>query len=261
MQPYDFHPGETPLLVSIPHAGTHVPDDLRNVLSETALRLPDTDWHVDHLYDFARTRGASVLRANYSRLCIDLNRPPDDAPLYAGATTGLFPDRLFDGEPVLKDGAQAIRARFLETVWQPYHEQLRRTLDRLRERFGYAVLFDAHSIRSVIPRLFDGTLPDFNIGTNDSRSAAPDLERRLAAVCRADDHYTTVVNGRFKGGYTTRHYGAPAQGIHAVQLELAQKTYMDEYHPFAWQPHMAERVQRVLTPFVQTLLDWTPPAN
>lgn len=259
MQPFEFHAGDTPLLVSIPHAGTYLPDDLRATLSEEALRLPDTDWHVDRLYEFVRERGASVLRANYSRLCIDLNRPPDDAPLYAGATTGLFPDLLFDGQPVFRDGAQPVRARFVETVWQPYHRRLQAALDALRQRFGYAVLLDAHSIRSVIPRLFDGTLPDFNIGTNDGRSTASGLEERVAAVCRSDSDYSTVVNGRFKGGYTTRHYGDPAGNVHAVQLELAQKTYMDEYHPFAWRPRLAERLQRVLIPFVEAFLDWSPP--
>ena len=258
MQPYEFTPGSTPLLLSIPHAGTHVPEDIAADLTDEAARLPDTDWHVDVLYAFAQDLGAHIIRANYSRLCVDLNRPPDDAPLYTGATTGLFPQVLFDGNPVLRDGARATRARFLDTVWQPYHERIRNTLEALKARHGYAVLFDAHSIRSVIPRLFEGTLPDFNLGTYDSRSMAGDLETRLAGICRGAEGYNTALNGRFKGGYTTRHYGAPAHGIHAVQLELAQKTYMDEFHPFTYRPQRAQQVQRVLEPFVRALLDWRP---
>lgn len=258
MQAYDFRPGRSPLLLSIPHAGTYVPGDIANALTETAARLPDTDWHVDRLYAFAQDLGAHLIRANYSRLCVDLNRPPDDAPLYAGATTGLFPDVLFDGRPVFHGAAPPDRRRFLETVWYPYHARIRTTLDALKAEHGHAVLFDAHSIRSVIPRLFEGILPDFNIGTNDARSLTPGLEARLSEVCRACESFTTVVNGRFKGGYTTRHYGDPANGIHAVQLELAQKTYMDEFHPFAYRPEDAARVQAVLKPFVETLIGWRP---
>ncbi len=258
MQAYNFYPGNSPLLISIPHAGTFVPDDIAGQLSEAAATLPNTDWHVDTLYGFAFDTGAQVIRANYSRLCVDLNRPPDDTPLYKGATTGLYPEVLFDGSPVFADGAAPDRSRFLKAVWTPYHERIRATLETLTAKYGYAVLFDAHSIRSLIPRLFEGRLPDFNLGTNDSKSLAPDLEARLHSICSAAEDYTTVVNGRFKGGYTTRRYGEPAHGIHAVQLELAQRTYMDEAHPFTYRPAKAEQVQPTLRGFVETLLAWRP---
>lgn len=256
MQAYDFYPGHSPLLLSIPHAGTYLPDDIADALTDAAAQLPDTDWHVDALYAFARDLGAHVIRANYSRFCVDLNRPPDDTPLYTGATTGLFPDILFDGRPAFCGDRPPERRRFLETIWQPYHSRIRATLDALKTEHGHAVLFDAHSIRSVIPRLFEGALPDFNIGTNSSQSLAPALETRLHDICRTDNGYTTVLNGRFKGGYTTRHYGDPSNGVHAVQLELAQKTYMDEFHPFTYRPQKAEQVQAVLRAFVETLLAW-----
>lgn len=259
--PYEFRRGDSPLLISMPHPGTAVPDELRPALTEAALRLPDTDWHVDRLYDFAAEQGANILCARYSRYAVDLNRPPDDTPLYSTATTGLFPDVLFDGEPVYRADARpddAWRARCLNEIWHPYHECIARTLEQIKARHGYAVLFDAHSIRSVVPRLFDGRLPDFNIGTNEGRSAADDLVARLCAVCEQSEEYTTVLNGRFKGGYITRRYGDPAAGVHAVQLELAQVIYMDESYPFDYLPQRAERVRAVLRRFVETLLAWTP---
>lgn len=259
MHAYEFIPGRSPVLLSIPHAGTYVPDDIAACLSEHAAHLPDTDWHVDRLYAFARDWGVHIIRANYSRFTVDLNRPPDDARLYAGPTTGLFPTTTFDGHALFRDGASPTnRARFLTQVWRPYHARIRQTLDALKQEHGYAVIFDAHSIRSVIPSLFQGTLPDLNIGTNDSQSAAPELEARLSDICRRTEEYTTIVNGRFKGGYTTRHYGDPANAIHAVQLELAQSTYMDQHHPFTYRAPKAERLQRVLRSLLNALLAWRP---
>lgn len=262
MQPYEFSEGKTPLLISMPHPGTELLDEVRAGMTETAARLPDTDWHVDRLYVFARDLGAGVLCARYSRFNVDLNRPSDDRPLYRTATTGLFPDVLFDGEPVYRPGetpSPAVRERALREIWTPYHQRLETELARLKARHGYAVLFDAHSIRSQVPRLFDGRLPDFNIGTDEGRSTPATLVDRLAGVCRAAEGYTTVIDGRFKGGYITRHYGKPANNVHAVQLELSQRTYMDETWPFDYRPERAARVQAVLRRFVETLLDWSPP--
>ena len=258
--PFHFFAGETPLLISIPHVGTDLTPEVEAGLSDAARPLPDTDWHLTRLYDFAAALGANVLGARYSRFVIDLNRPPDDKPLYATATTGLYPDILFDGTPAFKPGAlpSAERRAFaLSEIWRPYHEKIADALKHLKQRFGYAVLFDAHSIRGQIPRLFDGQLPDFNLGTNEGKSAAQSLTDRLAAVCAAPG-YRHVVNGRFKGGYITRHYGDPANGIHAVQLELAQRTYMREALPFDYIEAEAEKVRPVLRKFVETLIGWRP---
>lgn len=255
---YHFIEGEAPLLLSIPHAGTYVPDDLRARLTPAAQPLPDTDWHVDRLYEAALGLGMGAIIATHSRYVVDLNRPPDDTPLYRTATTGLCPTKLFDGAPIYAPGDEPDareRAARVDAYWRPYHEQLRRALDLLRERCGVALLFDAHSIRSEVPRLFDGVLPDFNVGTNDGRSAAPELEARVASACKAAPGFTTVVNGRFKGGYITRHYGRPDRSIHAIQLELAQRTYMGEDPPYPFRTDLSGQVRPVLRNILASLLE------
>jgi len=200
-----------------------------------------------------------VVAAEYSRFVIDLNRPDDDTPLYAGATTGLYPATLFEGEPLFKAGLEPTteqRKQYLEQIWRPYHDTLRNELIRLREQFGYALLWDAHSIRSHIPHLFDGTLPDFNLGTFNGASCDPALAERLEDVCAQAQNYSHVLNGRFKGGHITRHYGDPAQHIHAVQLELAQSTYMNEVEPFAYRDDLAQPTRQVLRQLLEETLAW-----
>lgn len=254
-----FHQGQLPLLISMPHAGLKLTPAVRDGLVEPARSLPDTDWHIPRLYDFARELGASVVAAEYSRFVIDLNRPDDDKPLYAGATTGLYPATLFEGEPLFTYGqapSAEERKIYLAQIWRPYHEALARELARLRETFGYALLWDAHSIRSHIPHLFDGKLPDFNLGTFNGASCDPCLAERLQAVCAEAQGYSHVLNGRFKGGHITRHYGDPANNIHAVQLELAQSTYMDEFAPFAYRDDLAQPTQKVLKALLQALVAW-----
>lgn len=254
-----FHEGTLPLLISMPHAGLGLTPAVRDGLVDAARSLPDTDWHIPQLYEFAQELGASVVAAQYSRFVIDLNRPDDDKPLYTGATTGLYPATLFEGEPLFKPGLEPSaeeRAGYLEQVWRPYHETIRSELGRLRETFGYALLWDAHSIRSVVPHLFDGKLPDFNLGTFNGASCDPELAERLRAVCAEAQGYSHVLNGRFKGGHITRHYGAPAGHIHAVQLELAQSTYMEEVEPFTYRQDLAEPTQVVLKRLLETLLAW-----
>jgi N-formylglutamate deformylase len=257
--PFDFHPGTSPLLVSMPHVGTVVPACMRGRLSPACEPLGDTDWHLPRLYDFVTAMGASCLVARHTRFAVDLNRPSDDAPLYATATTGLHPDILFDGTPAFNQGGELSpdeRAAFLSEVWYPYHARLAAELRGLKERFGYALLLDAHSIASEIPRLFAGRLPDFNIGSADGRSADPELAERLVAVVAGAHGYTCAFNGRFKGGYITRHYGEPSRDIHAVQLELTQRTYMGEAFPFEYRVELASAVQPVLQRFVSTMLAW-----
>ncbi|MGB9088164.1 MAG: N-formylglutamate deformylase [Pseudomonas farsensis] len=256
---FSFHQGQLPLLISIPHAGLKLTDTVRDGLVPAARSLPDTDWHIPQLYDFARGLGASVVAAQYSRFVIDINRPDDDKPLYAGATTGLYPATLFEGEPLFIEGkapSAQQRAQYLEQIWRPYHAKVESELARLREAFGYALLWDAHSIRSQIAHLFDGKLPDFNLGTFNGASCDPELAQRLKGVCAGFPAYTHVLNGRFKGGHITRHYGAPANHIHAVQLELAQSTYMNEVEPFAYREDLAQPTQVVLRGLLETLLGW-----
>lgn len=258
MTPFHFTAGKLPLLVSIPHAGTQLTPEVDAGLSDAARGLPDTDWHIPLLYDFVRDLGASVLIGHYSRFVIDLNRPADNQPLYTTATTGLYPETLFDGTPTFAEGktpSASARQGYLDNIWQPYHQQIQQELARLKAEHGYALLFDAHSIASVIPRLFDGQLPDINIGTNEGASCSTAVIEAIQNVCTAQSDYSWVVNGRFKGGYITRAYGQPEQGVQAVQLELAQLNYMDETPPFAWQQARAAQLQKVLKPLIKAFLE------
>ncbi|QZN95391.1 N-formylglutamate deformylase [Symbiopectobacterium purcellii] len=257
MEPFDFQSGTLPLLVSIPHAGTQLTPEVEDGLSDAARPQPDTDWHIPQLYDFVREMGASILVGHYSRMVVDLNRPADDTPLYASATTGLFPSTLFDGTPTFVAGKAPTpeqRNGYLQHIWQPYHQQIQQELDRLTARYGYALLFDAHSIASHIPRLFDGKLPDLNIGTNGGESCSREAEAAIRTCCETQDQYSWVINGRFKGGYITRAYGQPALQQHAVQLELAQCNYMEEQAPFAWHAEKAATLQVQLKKLLENYL-------
>ena len=246
---YRLSTGTLPLLISIPHLGTQLPAELAAHMNPVAAVRQDTDWHLDRLYGFAATMGASVLEARVSRYVIDLNRPPGGESLYPGqTTTGLCPTETFRGEPLYRNGAgpdAAEQARRLQAYWMPYHSALANELARLETAHGTALLWDAHSIASVLPRLFDGKLPDLNFGTNGGQSCAADLIDRVAAVAR-ESHFTHVVDGRFRGGYITRHYGNPARHVHALQLEMCQSIYMDEAPPFEYLEHKAAAVQALL---------------
>ena len=220
---YRFEDGDSPLLISVPHDGRQIPGDIRRRMTETGQAIPDTDWHVAALYDFSAELGANRIVANYSRYVVDLNRSADDADLYPGQLkTGLCPERTFAGEALYRSGgvdADEKSAR-IARYWRPYHDRIRDTLAALRDEHGYALLWDAHSIPSVVPRLFDGELPVLNLGSNDGASCAAGVEDAVAAVATASG-YSTAINGRFKGGYITRRYGEPAAGVHALQLEIA----------------------------------------
>ncbi len=256
--PFEFQSVQLPLLISIPHAGTRLTPAVEKGLTDEARPLQDTDWHIPRLYDFARAMGTSILVGKYSRLVIDLNRPADDKPLYTTATTGLFPDVLFDGRPsFLPDAAPSDqeRAGYLQNIWQPYHQQLQNELTRLKAQHGYALLFDAHSIASVIPRLFDGKLPDLNLGTNGGESCPASLSDRLVTCCQQQQQFSHVLNGRFKGGYITRAYGQPQEHQHAVQLELAQVNYMSE-QTFEFDAVRAAPLQRLLQQMIESMLAW-----
>lgn len=257
MDIFTLHRGTAPLLVSLPHDGIALPEALANRMTPEARGVPDTDWFVSRLYGFARALGASVLVPVHSRYVIDLNRPPDDLSLYPGQnTTGLCPVQRFTGEPVYLPGeepsADEVAAR-IERYWRPYHDALAGELARLRAAHGRALLWEGHSIRSAVPFLFEGRLPDLNLGTASGASCAPARQARIEAVLAGQADYTWVANGRFKGGYITRRHGRPDEGVDAVQLELAQSTYMDETTG-SYQPERAERLQALLATMLEAAL-------
>ena len=253
-QSYSLQRGTSPLLVSMPHIGTEIPVELATAFNPRALAVEDTDWHLAQLYDFLPELGASILMPRFSRYVIDLNRPPDDAPMYPGASnTELCPTRFFTGDALYRAGCgpgTSERATRRASYWQPYHTALADDLERIKARHGYALLWDAHSIRSQIPWLFEGRLPDLNIGTASGASADASIaDAVLDAASASDDGAgwpSRVLNGRFTGGYITRHHGAPEQRVHAIQLEMCQALYMQEEPPFAYDRSKAARIQPVL---------------
>ncbi len=252
-----LHRGTAPLLISLPHDGSAVPDALAARMTPAARRVPDTDWHVSRLYAFARDLGASMLVPHYSRYVIDLNRPQDDVSLYPGQnTTGLCPTVRFTGEPVYLPGQEPAPdeiAQRIDAYWRPYHDALRAELDRLRAAHGRVLLWEAHSIRGECPFLFDGRLPDLNVGTASGASCAPHRQARIEAALRAQAGFDWVVNGRFKGGHITRHYGEPANGIDAVQLEIAQRIYMDE-DSFEYDETLAAKAQGAIRALIEAAM-------
>jgi N-formylglutamate deformylase len=259
---YTLHRGTRPLLISMPHVGTAVPPALRERYTERALQVEDTDWFMDRLYAFAEPLGASLLVPQLSRYVVDLNRPSDNQPMYAGQNnTELCPTRHFTGDPIYRDGQAPDEAEIRRRVfayWQPYHDALQAEVARLKAAHGHVVLFDAHSIKSELPWLFEGTLPHMNIGTVGGSSCAPTLREAVAQVFAAQTDYTHVIDGRFKGGHITRAYGRPADGVHTVQLEMCWRAYMDETPPYRWHEERAAAVTPLLRALIQTLLAWRP---
>ena len=248
MRPVDVIRGNSPIVLGQPHSGTFLPDEVREALNEPARQLLDTDWGIPELYG-GLVESATIVRANFSRYVIDANRPPDGASLYPGQnTTGLVPFQDFDGRDIWKivpDEGEI--ARRLEIYHRPYHDALKAELDRVRGQHGFALLYDCHSIRSTAPYLFEGTLPDLNIGTNSGASCAPEIGQAVAETCESAAGFTSVLNGRFKGGWTTRQYGQPETGIHAIQMEIAQSAYLEsEAPPFAISQEKSERLRLVL---------------
>ena len=252
MTAFHFHPGDSPLLVSMPHVGTDLFPEIAAGLTAHGRQLIDTDWHLDRLYDFLADAGISTLMARYSRTVIDLNRNGDS--LYPGQSeTELCPLTGFDNQPLYRPGCEPDDAEILRrkaAYWQPYHDKLRAELDRIKEQFGYALLWDAHSIQSHVPRFFAGQLPDLNLGSGDGASCAPELADGLLSVAGSAS-YSAVLNGRFKGGYITRHYGNPPHDIHAIQLEISQITYMEEAPNFTFREDRAAG----LRPLLQAMID------
>ena len=254
-----LHQGSLPLLISLPHDGTAVPPDMVARLTDDARKVPDTDWFVSRLYGFARSLGASILWPVNSRYVVDLNRPPDGTNLYPGRDTPrLCPIDTFHSEPLYRGGepGKAEIARRVEAVWRPYHRRLASEIARVKSEHGVAMLWDAHSIVSEAPRLFEGRLADFNLGTADGASCDRRLAESLAVALSRQAGYTYVLDGRFKGGYITRHYGNPSQGVHAIQMEMAEATYMAETSPYTFSASLAAKVRDILRQQLEIVLAW-----
>ncbi|MFC4762474.1 N-formylglutamate deformylase [Dyella koreensis] len=259
METFTLHQGSTPLLISLPHDGSFIPPDIAARMHPYAQRSPDTDWHVGRLYEpLAKALGASVLRPLASRYVVDLNRPADGHALYPGQReTGLVSTIGFDGEPLYRDGAEPDVAevqRRVNEFWKPYHQAISQEIARLKQAHGRVVVWEGHSIRSRVPMLFEGQLPDLNLGTADGASCDEALQQGLRDRLEAQSDYRFVINGRFKGGYITRHYAQPGQGVQTVQLELAQLNYMDEDN-FAYDEGKAARLQVLIGQLLQRCLD------
>lgn len=257
MNPVDVKQGSSPIILGFPHTGTDVPDDIRARLNETGQMLADTDWHIDKLYDGLLPEVTTV-RATFHRYVIDANRDPTGVSLYPGQnTTGLIPDTDFDGKPIWRDGEKPTAADIeyrLKQFHSPYHVALAKEIERVHEAHGLVVLYDCHSIRSHIPFLFQGKLPDFNIGTNEGNSCSPEIASAVGRVAFAARGYDAVINGRFKGGWTTRHYGQPKLGIHAIQMELTQSSHLTkEAPPFAYDEAKAERLRKHLKDILEII--------
>lgn len=254
--------GERQLILSMPHVGDAFPGSTADGLVSRELGLRDGDWGIPDLYSFAMQLGVTIVRAQVSRTVIDVNRSPDGASLYPGqATTGLCPLTTFDGVALHRPGCEPDDteiARRREAIFEPYHAALAAEIARLRDRHANVVVYDCHSIRSVVPRLFEGTLPMLNIGTNGGTSAAPNLEANVTAACERSG-LSHIVNGRFRGGYITRHYGRPAEGVHAIQMEIAMRGYLDETAlpwPPQFDPARAAPLTATLTDILANILDW-----
>lgn len=251
--------GKSPLLISIPHMGTFLPPDIKRRMTPTALKLPDTDWHLDKLYSFAESMGIGVLMSTHSRYVVDLNRPQEDTDLYPGQVkTGLCPLQTFDGDDIYIDGEapdEIEKVNRIAAYWLPYHEMLAAELQSIREEFGYAILYDSHSIRSAVPRLFEGRLTDLNLGSARGTACAPEMAAAALAAA-SDKGFSAVLDQRFVGGHITRHYGQPAHHIHAIQMELIWDLYMQEELPYPYARDKAVKLQPVLQDILQALLDW-----
>jgi N-formylglutamate deformylase len=250
MRPVDVIEGDGTIILGQPHGGTYVPEDILACLNENGRKLADADWHIGHLYD-ELCEGATVVRANFHRYVIDANRSPAGGSLYPGQnTTGLCPLTDFEGEAIYHSGMEPDESEISWRIanWHhPYHQALEAEIARIKSIHGFAIVFDCHSIRSRIPFLFDGDLPDFNIGTNGGATCAASVERAALDMCSRAEGFTHVLNGRFKGGWTTRHYGRPQDGIHAIQMEITQCQYMDEYAPWNWREDRAHKTRSVLS--------------
>lgn len=261
MQPFDVRRGDGPLILGQPHGGVEVPKEIWEAFNANGRHLADTDWHIARLYD-GLGHDVTTVAATFHRYVIDANRDPSGASLYPGQnTTGLCPVTDFDGAAIYGNGREPDAGeieRRRAAFHAPYHAALMQEIARVKDRHGFAIVYDCHSIRSRIPFLFDGTLPDLNIGTDNGRTCAMDIEQRVAGLA-ADSAFSTVLNGRFRGGWTTRHYGRPHEGVHAIQMEIAQSAYLEtEASPFAYSESKARELRPLLHDILTSLEGYRP---
>ena len=253
LKTFSFYEGSSPLLVSIPHDGRLLSDDINKLFKEKFKELPDTDWHMNRLYESFKDTQWNIISANFSRYVVDLNRSSDGTKLYNDyQSTGLCPIKSFSGEHLYNDDneiSELTIKRRVESYWKPYHDKIKQTLKSIKSKYGYAILWDAHSIKSRIPNLFEGELPNLNIGTNSGESCPNSITESIHKVAN-DSGFSVVINDRFKGGYITRHYGKPAENVFAIQMEIAQRTYMNELTL-----SYDERLSKKLTPILKLMLD------
>jgi N-formylglutamate deformylase len=258
MDVFKFHQGSLPLLVSIPHSGVYVPESIHQRQTKIGHQLIDTDWHIPELYSFLEELDCSVIEANYSRYVVDLNRPPDNSSLYPGKkVTGICSAETFMGQRLYIEGEEPNEEEIKDRknkYWVPYHEQIRQELTRIKNKFGYALLWDAHSIRGFLPLLFEGDLPDLNLGTGNGQSCDAELSNHVYSVMRSST-FEVIRNGRFKGGYITRNYGNPEKRVHALQMEISQEAYMSGYPSFELVPEKVATLRPLLKKIIVTLLD------
>lgn len=262
--PVTIERGNLPLVLSMPHSGTYVPDDIFDKLNSAGRSLADTDWHIPTLYD-GLIEDVTIIQANFHRYVIDANRPPDGQSLYPGQnTTGLCPLMNFEGTRIYNPGQEpdAAEIEFRRQVFhKPYHDLIAQELERLSALHGYAILYDCHSIKSEVSFLFEGKLPDLNIGTFGGRSCSDALSEAVETVCESQTEFTSVLNGRFKGGWTTRNYGRPEDNIHAIQMELCQSSYMDEVAPWTYKEDKASLIRPVLKNLLEAIIETELPFN
>lgn len=259
VSPYEYRHGASALIVSMPHVGTFVPRRVGSMLDDCAVRRADTDWHLARVYDFLGDLDATLVMARYSRYVVDVNRPADGENLYPGRDTPkLCPTDTFDRQPLYRAGEPDSReiALRLGAIWRPYHRRLEREIERVLDLHGIAILWDAHSIVSEAPRLFEGRLADFNLGTADGASCDAGLAESLLAALRGHTQFTAVLNARFKGGHITRTYGRPARRVHAIQLEMAEALYMDEKSPFTFRESGARHIRPILREQLELAVAW-----
>ena len=253
LKTFSFFEGNSPLLVSIPHDGRLLSDDIKKSVKEKFLELPDTDWHMNRLYDSFKDTQWNIISANFSRYVVDLNRSSDDIKLYNDfKSTGLCPVKSFSGEHLYSDGneiSELKMERRVKSYWKPYHDKIKQTLESIKSKYGYAILWDAHSIKSKVPNLFEGELANLNIGSNSGRSCPNSILESIHKIA-SNSGFSVVLNGRFKGGYITRHYGKPAENVYAIQMEIAQRSYMNEITL-----SYDERLSKKLTPILKLMLD------
>jgi len=255
MDLYFFHKGSKPLLVSMPHVGLENPEYIKSNMTSHGVNMMDTDWYIDRLYDFLLDMDVSIIGAKYSRYVVDLNRGIDGTNLYPGKkVSGLCPTHTFDGVSLYKKDFKIDEAARINRYWRPYHDKISNELSRIKQYHGFTRLWDAHSIKSHVPELFNGRLPDLNLGTGNGTSADMELVKKLDKIIR-NSKYTNALNGRFKGGYITRHYGDPKNNIDAIQLEISQITYMNE-KTNEFDERLANQLRPTLKKLIETLISF-----